>query len=68
MMEEREKKEKEDLKKKRISQKLILDHQVNRDLPIKNRPNEESEAWVHRKILKKMDATFLDSDLFDAKY
>ena len=63
MMEEREKKEKEELKKKRISQKLILDQQVNRDSSIKNKTNNEKEAWVHRKILKKMDATFLDFDL-----
>ena len=64
LMEERDKKEKADLKKKILSQKLILDEQVSRDLPIKNKAYEEREAWVNRKILKKMGVTLPDLNFF----
>ena len=66
-MEERDKKEKEDVKKKILSQKLILDEQVSRDLPIKNKAYEEREAWVNRKILKKMGVTLPDLNFFWCK-
>ena len=43
---------------------MILDEQVSRDLPIKNKAYEEREAWVNRKILKKMGVTLPDLNFF----